>query len=592
MTLTVNPPNPDRPENVPAEAEFRADLGDVWIHGGVDDRGERSGPWSVWTAAGVLVEETEYRAGTKNGMCVQFYPSGQPRAEGEYLEDEKAGPWRFWSEQGRLVREAEYENDRLTGDLRCFDENGTVVLEALYEDGCKHGPFSGRVPPGYYADPRVRVERGTFEKDHAVGEWSLLDQNQTVLATTRLGLAVHDDEQLLQSHALANEARSAAEWTELASRLVSERRITEGLLAAARAAGSSGSASGLRNMLAEHALHLSESGARTAAAHVLSVASGRLAPLPNALIRGAAPAPLLRGIAIFLDRHVASRAGLDLVNAALAYAPTAREYYFTRALIHMSLGNDHAAREDAMLLKPKEPENAQFLLDYARVLFTRFDFWPGHSRPDTYYDGLPDAPAQSLEAVQTVARKYATRLMTVRQRLIEQVGPDVSWMLPDLSHMLPAGPVALTQFSFAGTDEDGGAYEVEVDETLDVSDWEIPALLRIARSDWNALAWLCWSAGLDRVAVPETLRPPLELGRAAGMSAQRLWRCRDKVHMGGWGARNQEIPGFDWEGMDIDAMSPHLARIAEAEYAEMQAMFYWLCGGDNQSPWQDNLRGS
>jgi len=35
-----------------------------------------------------------------------------------------------------------------------------------------------------------------------------------------------------------------------------------------------------------------------------------------------------------------------------------------------------------------------------------------------------------------------------------------------------------------------------------------------------------------------------------------------------------------------------VAQMAEAQYAEMQAMFYWLTNSEHHSPWQDNLRGS
>ena len=76
------------------------------------------------------------------------------------------------------------------------------------------------------------------------------------------------------------------------------------------------------------------------------------------------------------------------------------------------------------------------------------------------------------------------------------------------------------------------------------------------------------------------------------MAVQRYWRVRDKVHMNGYGARHSNVPGFTWEGIDIDAMHPALAGIAEQEYAEVAAVFRWLTDESNRSPWQDNLRGS
>lgn len=583
-------PYPLTPDGIGEDAEFRPDLGGVWVRGGLDEKNERSGPWTFWTRDGVLLEETEYRDGTKSGTSIQFHPGGAQKAEGDYLEDQKVGVWRFWTAEGRLEREVEYDHDQLAGMMRRYDEAGNPTLEAEFDNGCKHGAFFARVRPGYYADPRVRAERGQFHYDHACGQWNLLDENETVVTTVELGRPITRDEPLLQSSAFVDEHRSDAEWQQLGERLIGEGRVVEALCALARGAGQSTTA--LKEALRAHTLPLSEEASNTAAAHVLGAAQGSLAPLANALVRGADAPSLLRGIAIYLDQRHLSQAALDYVNAALALRPTARDYYFTRSLIHMSLGKDSDAREDAMLLKAEDPDKAQFLLAYARILFPTFDFWPHRVVPQTYYDNLPERPAQPLEAIQDVAKKYATRLHIMRNRLIELAGANVRWMIPDLSALLPQGPFELQTYSIEMTDGDGEPYTVSIDETLSPQNWQIPELLKYARGEWNALCWLCWSVGMNHVGLPSEITPRRDMGEAAGMSAQRLLRIRDKLHMGGWRARNEEIPGFDWEGIDIDLMSPHLATIAEVEYAEMQAMFKWLCGDQNRSPWQDNLRGS
>jgi hypothetical protein len=62
--------------------------------------------------------------------------------------------------------------------------------------------------------------------------------------------------------------------------------------------------------------------------------------------------------------------------------------------------------------------------------------------------------------------------------------------------------------------------------------------------------------------------------------------------MRGMGAQMQGIPGFEWEGIDIDALPGALTSMAASEYEEMQALMYWLTDDEVRSPWQDNLRGS
>jgi hypothetical protein len=133
---------------------------------------------------------------------------------------------------------------------------------------------------------------------------------------------------------------------------------------------------------------------------------------------------------------------------------------------------------------------------------------------------------------------------------------------------------------------------IAIDERLVLDDASVPALQRFARGDWAALCWLCWSCGLDRAALPDALEPPPNCGPAAGMSIERTWRCRDKLASGGLVAMTRGVPGFEWEGMAIDAMPRVLAEVMTEEYLEVRAMFLWLCDETARSPWQSDLRAA
>ena len=84
---------------------------------------------------------------------------------------------------------------------------------------------------------------------------------------------------------------------------------------------------------------------------------------------------------------------------------------------------------------------------------------------------------------------------------------------------------------------------------------------------------------------------PAAFGQAAAMSVERAWRCRDKLQTAGLRAMTRGVPGFVWEGIEIDLMPAVLAEIVADEHVELRALFYWLCDQGIQSPWQDNLRG-
>ena len=77
-----------------------------------------------------------------------------------------------------------------------------------------------------------------------------------------------------------------------------------------------------------------------------------------------------------------------------------------------------------------DPRRAEQLGAENRALFRTCDFWPNGVM---FTGGDSTAkPVQPLVAVQTVIGKYARRLMTMREALLDYVRPDVPWMVPDL----------------------------------------------------------------------------------------------------------------------------------------------------------------
>ncbi|MEO0813018.1 MAG: thiol reductase thioredoxin, partial [Myxococcota bacterium] len=429
---------------------------------------------------------------------------------------------------------------------------------------------------------------GEYKEGTPVGIWRLADGLGNSLFEVSVG-ELERVEDLAALSAFSNRPRGADEWQEQALELIDGNRFVEALLCLSRAVASSCEVEvmldGLKRFaLPTHRDRSHELFAEVAESDPLTLASG--------LVLGANAAAVLRGLAIHLDQANYGHAALDFVNAAILLEPARSEYLFTRALVLMRLGlNQHAAM-DIEELAPDEPGQAGFLRSYNGILFPSFDFWPNREPPETYYDGLPDGPSQPLEAVRAVIQKYARRVTLIRDAMGTYVSSDIEWFPPDVSHLFSGEEGELVQDSFERTDEDGDTEDVDVDETLDTDDAELPDLLRWARSEWNALTYLCWAVGLDEVAMPNAIDPRTGFGDAAGMAVQRLWRCRDRRMMGGYGAQRSGAPGFEWEGIDVDEIPPQLISIAESQYAEMAAMFRWLTDSDHRSPWQDDLRGS
>jgi hypothetical protein len=452
--------------------------------------------------------------------------------------------------------------------------------------------------PGIYADPRIREERGTKTNGLVSGDWQFLDEDGRAIRTCDLGIPATD---LAISPAFERVARTDEEWRGMAAQLLSAHRSGEALCAFARAAAMSGNGETLLADLDAVRPPLAAEAAAAFAVEAVEKAGSDASILLDALLRGGDPASLFRSLASSLP--LATRASRELVDAAISLAPDREECRVTRILVDLSMGDPEGAAQDAARLPDSHREQRDSLTSYRRVLFPSFDFWPAHVRFDSPLAEMPGEPCQPLSRFRETIQKYATRLQLLRGAITEQVGHETSWHPPDLSALLPRGPLPLERRSFEiEIDDQADEHEtasqhpeassverIAVDETLDLAGLDVRSLMRLVRADWNALTWLCWSAGLDRVALPNELSPPENFGQAVGMAIERQWRARDRLTSHGLVAQTKGVRVFEWEKMDIDVMPTFLVEIADHEYTDLRAMFFFLCDDRQESPWQDNL---
>ncbi|CAM3638557.1 thiol reductase thioredoxin [Corallococcus sp. ZKHCc1 1396] len=637
------------PQGVPKGATW--DPGDAeWSFGPKDPKGRQHGTWKFWRADGTLCNECIMKHGTPHGVFKRFHESGEVSQEGTFDQGQLHGP-RTWFASEHFTTERMHENGvsekvkktvmlydqgevrqvlhfdgtgqrvvpttgepyptrpahlpdgaELREDLdqwalvslnadgerhglvRFWDRQGLLLWEAEYVNGFRQGLYRSRAGDTY-ADFRVHFEEGQAHADFACGEWSLLDAQRQVVLTRDLGLA-QDERTLEHSEVFSNLARTAEGWREFARQARADKRYREALLATARACSTSLDVQPLQEGLELLTLPRTRPSAHALAMSVVEEAGQRWAPMADCLMRGGEAATLLRAYAVLLDQTDRPRAALDFLHAAMLLAPERKAYLFTRGLILLNLGLAEQVHQDAAGLATEEPDTALFLTTYARALFPKFDFWPDQEAPRCTYDGLPEGPQQPLESVQQVVRKYATRIQTIRAELLRRFKPGaaVSWLPPDLSPLLGAGPVKLEQFDWEFGDD-----TVEIDETLDLEQG-LADLTLLLRGDWSALTWLLWACGEKTFRMPTRLSPPADYGQGAGQASQRLWQSRDRRIRGGGGSKPGE--GFQFEGVALGDLHPNLVTIAERQYAETQAMFYWLSDSDHVSPWQSNLRGS
>jgi antitoxin component YwqK of YwqJK toxin-antitoxin module len=505
----------------------------------------------------------------------------------------------FWTEGGRLVEEIAYR-EGVRSATRRFDEAGRLLESCeLAPDGRRHGAFSRRLAPGEsgpHADGRIREERGQFDLGQAVGDWSFLDSDGRLVRAVARGRAFVDGDDARSVAFAAAPPSTGAAWWDTARALRAEGRVREGLCAAARAAAAEGDPAGLAQFLAPDVVPLRPELASRRGEALVQSTDVTVSALLDALLTGADAASAFRALAAVLPG--AHPAAPDFVAASLLLAPERPMTHLTRALIRFQLGDEAGALADAAIVERESPASAASLRAYMQATFRPYDFWPAREvlEPDPTLAGLPAGLVRDLGEVRATIAVLATRLMRLRAALRSMIGPEAkpAWLPPDLSPLLPVGPVPLRRQSVPVVDPagepEGGDGTVEIDEQIDLDGLGAPALLGLAQIDWGALSWLCWSAGLERVALPRaTVEPPL-FAVAMKMIVTRTWRAQDRLATGGLLARANGVAGFEWHGIDIDALPQHLVRAAAEEYTAARSVFLWLASPEVVSPFQRDLR--
>jgi hypothetical protein len=476
---------------------------------------------------------------------------------------------------------------------RLFDAAGNLRWESgLDEKGRLTGPSREILAPATspFSDPRVVEVRGGHLHGEGTGTWELLDATGTVVRRFERGAPF-----AVAPAAVLHPEPSDVDAADILRNAVSARaegRAREAVCLAARAAARARDPESLRRFLADSVLPLTPAAALRRAENFVEAEAATASGLLDAVLAGGDAGRLLSALASVLPAW--SKATLDYLEAAALLAPDRPLVRMARALVRLEHGDREGALADANLLEAESPEAAALVREECRFVFPAFRFQPLEHPVEDPGEDFGEIPLdQPLPAVRRAVMLYATRLSLIRSELARRVGGEPDWLPPRLDALLPDGPLELHHHTVVIRDEDEGEVEeseVEIDETLAFDERSTRQLLAVARADHAALTWLCWSAGLTEVALPEVVSPPSLFVAAANRSTQRCFWAHDRLRTGGLVAMTRKVPRFDWEGIGIDQLPAHLAKVAAAEMLEVRAMFLWSLFEENVSVFQADLR--
>lgn len=106
-------------------------------------------------------------SGLRQGPWVEYYyPSGEVRAEGEYVDGYKVGKWVYYYKSGIVEETGSYSKSGLpTGDWKWYYENKQLLREETFRNGKENGWMIE------YNDTGMVIAKGEYVDGREEGEW-------------------------------------------------------------------------------------------------------------------------------------------------------------------------------------------------------------------------------------------------------------------------------------------------------------------------------------------------------------------------------------------------------------------------------------
>ncbi|QRK05169.1 hypothetical protein JQX13_33905 [Archangium violaceum] len=76
---------------------------------------------------------------TPHGPYVSYYPNGQKRSEGQYVDGFRSGQWTFYNEAGQVSGRTEFQRENYHGNRVLYFANGKPRLVEEYAKGKRNG---------------------------------------------------------------------------------------------------------------------------------------------------------------------------------------------------------------------------------------------------------------------------------------------------------------------------------------------------------------------------------------------------------------------------------------------------------------------
>jgi len=135
------------------------------FEGITDEDGKRQGLWREFYPTGELKSEGYYINSEQDGVWKFFFQNQDLELEGHYKDGKKEGVWYWYYPDGEVLQEENWHQGTLDGDFIEYDESGNVVVKGAYLEGTEEGEW-------IYVQGNA-TERGVYYDGMRTGLWTI-----------------------------------------------------------------------------------------------------------------------------------------------------------------------------------------------------------------------------------------------------------------------------------------------------------------------------------------------------------------------------------------------------------------------------------
>ena len=82
--------------------------GKLQMRGKLNNDGQKNGVWISYFENGQKNSESNFKDGINNGYSMVWFPNGNVRYFGDYLNGKRSGTWTYYNEKGKVVKSESY----------------------------------------------------------------------------------------------------------------------------------------------------------------------------------------------------------------------------------------------------------------------------------------------------------------------------------------------------------------------------------------------------------------------------------------------------------------------------------------------------